>query len=377
MNMSMQQHISDSIQNYFGTGLESFLAPVSSESPAGEYLRYNAVYSEIGEARKQDDSSLPLGIWNHELKRADWPQVSLLALNALMTKTKDIQLVVWLLEAEIHQQGFRAIGPVLSLLAELCREFWPSIHPVMEDTDIDARINPIAWIDNKLLPVLRLTPLTQRADSGKDCGLADWLIVRKNETLRKEDRARLPKDTPTAEQIERAMTATPPEYYQALRVDLIAALQSLEHLCRTLDDLCNGNGPSLSAFAELLGEILDLVENEMQRRGLPLEYAQEQGPAGYDELLEAGAAPAAHGDIAFGRTMIYRQLEQMAHYLIENDPHSPAPYLVLQACRWGEMSTRDLYQELFVNRQGQLHIFDLLGVNRSRAATDQASSEQQ
>jgi type VI secretion system protein ImpA len=375
MNMSMQQHISDNIRNYFGTGLESFLAPVSGENPAGEYLRYNTLYRDINEARKEDDSSLPRGIWNHDLKKANWPQVSQLALNALTTKSKDIQLVVWLLEAEIHQQGFHAIAPVLSLLAELCREFWASIHPQAEAEDVEARINPIAWIDNKLLPVLRLTPLTQRQGSGKDCCLADWMIVRKNEMLRKEDRARLPKDSPTAELIQRAMADTPSEYYQALRLDLIAALQSLEHLCRTLDELC-GNGPSLNTFAELLGEILDLIEIEMQRRGLPLEHPQDDADGEYPELLEAGTEAAPQDEFVVNRTTIYRQLEQMARYLIENDPHSPAPYLVLQACRWGEMSTRDLYQELFVTRQGQLHIFDLLGVNRNRTANEPASGEQ-
>jgi type VI secretion system protein ImpA len=81
--------------------LDALLAPISDEQPAGEWLRYDDLHDRIKEARREDDPDLPLGVWQTELKRADWPTVQTLCAGALAGYSKDLQLAAWLLEARI------------------------------------------------------------------------------------------------------------------------------------------------------------------------------------------------------------------------------------------------------------------------------------
>ena len=66
----------------------------------------------------------------------------------------------------------------------------------------------------------------------------------------------------------------------------------------------------------------------------------------------------------------YHALRSIADYLVQDDPHSPAPYLIYKAIDWGQMNTSQLYQELFVQQQGHINIFDMLGIQQKDASPD-------
>ena len=71
------------------------------------------------------------------------------------------------------------------------------------------------------------------------------------------------------------------------------------------------------------------------------------------------AEPAAIRDRAEADAL----LEQAASFLQRDDPHSPVPYLVRRAAEWGKLNAAALYQELFLRRGGQVHIFDVMGLD--------------
>ena len=77
--------------------IQAILAPIPGENPAGESLRYTPVYDDIKEARRADDM-LDLGDWQHEVKTSDWDRVADIAIEALTSRTKDLQIAAWLLE---------------------------------------------------------------------------------------------------------------------------------------------------------------------------------------------------------------------------------------------------------------------------------------
>ena len=72
--------------------LEVLLKPMPGENPAGEEVRYTR-YDEIKEARREDDN-LPKGDWEEKgpVKTADWKKVMTIAIKALSTETKDLQI---------------------------------------------------------------------------------------------------------------------------------------------------------------------------------------------------------------------------------------------------------------------------------------------
>ena len=85
------------------------LEPISSESPVGTNLYYAEEFDKIKDARRQDvntagvenASSDPAlsklrGLWEREVKTADYKLVARLIEDTLTTKTKDLRLAVWL-----------------------------------------------------------------------------------------------------------------------------------------------------------------------------------------------------------------------------------------------------------------------------------------
>lgn len=56
--------------------LEVLLEPIDPGQACGPSLRYDPDYDRLRELRREDDSSLPTGVWQAEAKRADWPRWS-------------------------------------------------------------------------------------------------------------------------------------------------------------------------------------------------------------------------------------------------------------------------------------------------------------
>ena len=76
--------------------------------------------------------------WSKEIgctrsKSPTWPAVIEMATEALTTKSKDLQITVWLVEALVKQHGFAGLRDGLQLLRELQERFWPSLYPAVED----------------------------------------------------------------------------------------------------------------------------------------------------------------------------------------------------------------------------------------------------
>jgi len=114
--------MSDELRQAPVIDLDAMLQPISEEAPAGENLRYAGIYDEITEARRADDD-LNQGDWQTDLKFADYKRVIDLAVPALTTKTKDLQIAAWLSEALIKEKGFAGLRDSIKLLTGLQQIF--------------------------------------------------------------------------------------------------------------------------------------------------------------------------------------------------------------------------------------------------------------
>jgi type VI secretion system protein ImpA len=58
---------------------DDLLDPIAGENPSGPDLRYDPVFDQIKEARREEDDTLPTGDWDRPAKKADHRQVVKLA----------------------------------------------------------------------------------------------------------------------------------------------------------------------------------------------------------------------------------------------------------------------------------------------------------
>jgi type VI secretion system ImpA family protein len=357
--------------------LERLLTPISGARPAGESLRYSGLFDQVQEARREDDATLPQGVWKTSLKKADWKEVERLCLEALETRTKDLQLAAWLLEAWLRTDGAAGVVQGLSLLAGLCESFWDSVHPELEGDDPELRLAPLYWVDERLSEELRLSiPITRpETEEAPSYSLADWEAARHLENLGRAN----PQVLQAAEEEGRltlpkflvSVTLTPSAFYSGLLGELRQALEALGELGALLESRCGDRAPGFRRFNGHLVAIQRLAARVLEERqdelpapddgGADLPAAVwgaggQEGSAVYDDEGLPSSGPIR------SRAEAYRRLSEAADYLLRTEPHSPAPYLVKRAVSWGSLSLSELLQELLQSSSDLKTIYSLLGM---------------
>ena len=334
--------------------LEQLLSPLSAENPAGESLRYEGTYDRIRAARHADDAELSQGIYATELKRADWTEVENICLEALETRSKDLQLAAWLLESWLHQHGFSGVRDGLRLLIALCEKFWADLYPELDGDNVEGRVSPIVWLNEKLSIELKKIPITSpHADDVDTYSFADWESAYHRETIAKRNPGAAPivetSGQATPSSFQTSVILSEKNFYVALANDLDSTMNACLALEELLDEKCGKDSPSLHLFKETVGMIQRLTAEILHAWGgdsQMTEGHQELQVMGaeYEEAMEAGPSGTIRS-----RAEAYQQLEEAANYLLRTEPHSPTPYLVKRAVAWGGMSLFELYQQIIRN----------------------------
>jgi len=372
MQTQLESRSPDYFARVLGVGFDELTAPIPGAQPGGENLRGNGVYRAIQEARREDDPSVPMGPWIRELKRAEWVRVGELACRALAAKSKDLQLAVWLLEAQIHRDGFAAIAPCTTLVRVLCERHWECLYPRADGADLEYRTNVIHWMNEKLLPVLRQLPLTQAVRDARPLNWADWEQAKRNEQHRATLGDQEPLEGVNVLEFSAAMSGAATGWHRDQYRHLGDGLESLGQLSATLNRLCGTESPSLRQLSGLLEQIQTLIGSELHKRGVPLGMEPDVRT---DPVAEQCVAPAPALERIFpqewrDRAAAYARLAELAAFLQRIEPHSPVPYLLKRAVSWGNLDTAELYRELFIKGGGRLDIFELLGMSVTPTGND-------
>ena len=341
--------------------VRGLLEPIAGINPAGESLRYEGTYDRISDARREDDPTLSQGIYKSALKRADWATAEALCVEALTTRTKDLQIAGWLLETWLHRYGFAGVSKGLMLMAALCEEFWDHVYPTVEQGDLEGRLAPFEWLEQKVSLKLKQIPLTAPDDTGDESySFVDWESACHFENLAMKDpralQEALAKINPTVATFRAAVSATDHSFYVELLNDVEESIDACILVEQVLDQKCGKEAPGLRQFKLALSAIHQLISQDLHARNAEHEVDEE--------LLTEAAVEGSDIDLwtsgpIRSRTDAYRRLSEAADYLLRTEPHSPTPYLVKRAVEWGNMSLPELLQQI-VRNEGELSEIDRL-----------------
>ena len=347
--------------------LKALLADISGEDPAGPDLRRSATYDQLKELRREDDSSIDHGIWQTEPKTANWDGVIALGVEALTTQSKDLRIAAWMAEAMLSKYGPMGGSHGFRLMAALIEGFWDTLHPLVEEGDVEPRLAPIEWANSKLSLRLKAMPLTSSSIAeSRIFSWSDWeraaLYDRSGQSNQKSGQ--------TSAEIMTAALMTPFEFYKALSSGLTALGESVGALEAVIDAKTGETHASMWQFRETLGQIQNFVGRAIQERGGEALVEEEKMP---EHNVGAGSTPVATesggggGGGARGpiksRSEAYQRLAEAAEYLMRIEPHSPVPHLVRRAVNWGNLTFSDLITELVQDNGNIRAIYSLLGIN--------------
>ena len=314
---------------------EHLLAPLSNQSPVGEFLLYEGTYDKIKEARREDDTTLTRHEWDTELKKADWPQVRQLCLEALTHRSKDLQIAVWLTEALLHLHGYKGLKTGLQFLIQLSEKYWKNLYPPIDETDedIDLRISPLQWLNHdKFVLQLGVVPIT--APTVGDIPAYTFMDREKVLLLEKlpqpQKEAAISEGKPTQTKFSTSVTLTSSTFYVSLVADLQESIDSVDKLNQTLDEYCADQAPTFGKLRQKLIDIqhvvnLILVDKELMSKldSIATEES-EQSVSLREDLIEEQNVKVKTMPIR-NRSEAYQRLAEIADYLGKIEPHSPTP----------------------------------------------------
>lgn len=350
--------------------LDAVLAPIPGEKPGGDSARYSEEYDAIKEARRADDD-LPMGEWQREPKTADWNAVIKLASNALASKSKDLQIAVWLLEGLVNRHGFAGLRDGLILLRELQEKFWEDLYPEIEDGDLEFRAGPLNWLNEKYSAAIRTIALTNGEQA---YSWNHWDESRTVDNLGRQSpeamQAAIADGKITGEQFDKAVSSTPREFFELLFEDLAQAKGELSRLETIVDKKFGRNAPSLikirNAIDDCYGVVSVIVKNKREldpQYRAPAADSSVATPGPVSERQPDGNSAAAKwSGEPRNREEAFQRLELLAAYLKRVEPQHPVSYLLERAVRWSRMPLDQWLDEVIHSQDVLNHLRDTLGI---------------
>lgn len=336
---------------------------------AGEDLSFSDLLDQIKEARRADPHYLAQGDWQTDLKTSDWELVTTLATQGLVQRSKDLMLAAWLGEALARTHDFDGITFGLKLTQQLLQRFWPSLFPPL-DGGLEERAARLAWLNNTLALVASELPVTQ----GQAFGLLRYDESRLVENLALQNpqamQAALDEGKINADIFQRSVALTDSAHLQLKAAEINACREACEQLQSCVDMLFGSEAPRFNTLAESLQRAGQLVERLLKERGLDLIPEAISGVEATVAVCdpakgqtEAVARPSLRSTPT-NREEAFTLLENAAQYFKHAEPHSPVPYLIERAIKWGNMPLEGWLQEVIKDNGVVENIRELLGTRQ-------------
>lgn len=287
--------------------IQAILAPIPGDNPAGEDLRYTATYDKLKEARRADDP-LDRGDWQRDIKTEDWDKIISVATEALSNKTKDLQIAAFLTEALANTDGFAGVAAGLNIVTGFLREFWEHLYPLIEDNDLEYRIGPLEFLNEKLWVPIKQIPMTDRNTPGyswmkwqesRQVGSEKDTRNQNGEVDESRRRAReelIAEGKLSAEEFDNAVALSSKAFYKTLAENVTACVDAFKRLDETADDKFGREAPRLTELKTALKDcellVTKILKEKMELEPEPVTGEPQETPGTTPEAAPAEKIPA-------------------------------------------------------------------------------------
>lgn len=356
--------------------IEDLLHPISDHKPCGEDFSFSNEFHDIKKAKTQDDLLLDQGDWITAPKQADWVKVSDTSFALLTDKTKDIRLLTWLCEAQAHLAGFDGVAKTILLSQHMLEQYWQTIHPEIEDDDLDQRLGLLQGLVNQIPSLVKKVPLVDKAPHY--CFLEyEGLQHQQNNRLKKQDDAEYEEQPSLLEPFEQALHSSTATFQQQNYASFSLLITQWEAFKQTLDTLLGLDAPSFAQIDSQL-ESMHLTLKKLYKIDAWLKQqaqASSQSTLVPEQTMSHQPINAEHSAVGLGfqplaqshqqnREHAIEVLKEIAEYFQKNEPHSPVSYMLQRTIKWSDMPLHEWLAQVIKNDQPLESIQELLGVQQ-------------
>lgn len=352
--------------------VSQLLDPLSADLPCGNSLRYEPDFDRLRELRREDDASLPTGVWKSDIKRADWGEVEKLSTTVLRERSKDLMVAVWLGEAWLHRDALPGITDALALITQLCERYPQDLHPQAEDGDQSWRVTPLDWLARRYGELLH-TQLPLFGDKDGDFAgfsLFDWQQVQHKQVAVNDTKpAKIAAEAALSQQnkLNERVRSTPLAWWLRSLDAMQLAIKQLAALERWSDLHLQELAPTYVLLQKILQSLTVLFKEFIAMHPPQVVLIDIQDSAAQAIVDVTGELKTVRSPVQVfaeprSREEAYRQLLLIADYLARTEPHSPVPYLIKRGVEWGNKPLKELLSELISADPEARRLWTLLGV---------------
>ncbi|MGR8932625.1 MAG: type VI secretion system protein TssA [Gammaproteobacteria bacterium] len=332
--------------------LSDLLSEISPDAPCGENLEYDSARIALDTNIQGTPENQFTG---ENAQPPNWRDIQKDSI-ALLHRTKDLQVILYLIRALIPTEGIKGFRDGLSLLEQSLSLFWEQIHPQLDpDDDLDPtlRVNILEELVNSEYILQPLSHAMLVVSKSVGCfSLRDIQYA--------SDKLPTPEhlNRPEINTIKAAFLDVAPEEisetYQAI-TEAITATAGIETFVG--GQVGSTNGPNLEALQSLLKELRFNVEEFAESK---LSGGGEDEQAGEAAEDSTSARPAKGQAFAGGkitsRHEVIKALEAICTYYKEYEPSSPVPVLLERAKYLVTADFLSIVKNMMPDALGQLEL---------------------
>jgi type VI secretion system ImpA family protein len=391
--------------------MAALLRPLKGGDQAGTDVRYGPAYDNINRLRRtMAEAFLPEGVWTtttdvQQLR----PQIEALCIEILTTQSKDLQVAFWLVEAWCHKSGLLGLEEGLRIVQKLEQTFGAHLYPHVTDADsAEHMLNLIEWWAETLVSGLFETTLIAPQQPGvASFTWGQYLATLKHHKLSKKQKdpskylAR--EGVGTLEELQASSKETYVSFYDALQQqakrtkDVVRGLEqlferrlvryeiaasgvlrgaekALENLAQQAAKLVAVGKPDplaqkLKKKLRLLGREDRFDSSQDVVQALPSQAPSSEESATLEastkETAPQAERPAQDVPTEMTRKLAYQKLEEVADFLMTNEPQSPVPHLLKKIRTWESKNYTQLLEDMGSDAATLQVLGRLLGAQKS------------
>jgi type VI secretion system protein ImpA len=351
--------------------IEVLLAPLSEEaavgsnprqdfSPSSPFLRMKDARAEARRIERSIDMDgegpSPNPSWQIVLDAGE---------EILSSHGKDLEVAAWMVESLVRLEGFAGLLSGLKLCQGLLDRYWDVVYPLPDEDGLSVRLSPFAGLngqseDSPLIQCLRKLPIT-----GHSAPYSYWQYKKALETG--SNTVSSPSDGfVSLEEFNAAVSSSPPSFFKQI-VDLIhEILQALDALYNTFYGHVGADAPAVSGIINALQQVLEAIQQFAKKKleianEVSLTKPEEAADTVVGEEVVGGGVRMARG-APVDREAALGQLQIIARFFRETEPHSPISYTLEELVKRARLSLPDLLSELIVDDQARQYFFLATGM---------------
>ncbi|WP_394144959.1 type VI secretion system protein TssA [Vibrio atypicus] len=353
--------------------LELIAEPVLDELPSGNDPRMDSSplspYFFLKDVRNQARAAERNALVDNEplLSLSNlWDPIIEQVPNLLHSSFKDLELAAWLIEAMTRRNGFAGFALGCDVARTLIENHWDSLFPYDEDDGPSDRVAPLIGLngydgEGTLLVPIASIPLTDIVEE-QPYSLWEYEQASEIERLdRDKKEQKIALGGISLDKINNTVKATNGSFFIQCLKDIEMAQTAYHKLSVAIDDVVGDAQPSshITKRLESCAQVVRYLAGDKLIVAQEQQEVEQLGEESTKGPTECNQHPTQKLNT---RSEAIEQLEKIASFFKQTEPHSPMAYGIEQVIRWSEMALPDLLQELISDNEARAGYFRLTGI---------------